>query len=223
MNGNGKDSGAFAPLSGAPGFYPVVPDAHWVAQLLEWGVRTVQLRLKAGPDQSVETERQVFAAVHASRAFPDAQLFINDHWRLAVEAGAYGVHLGQEDWADLTPTERQWLRASGIRLGLSSHTPEEMAGALAAQPSYVAIGPVFPTTLKRMPYAPVGLAQLKAWTGLASPVPVVAIGGIALAHMKAVWACGVNGVAVVSAVTQAMDPRGAVQQALALVPNPAPA
>jgi len=212
MNG----SGAFAPLSGPPGFYPVVPDARWVAQLLDWGVRTVQLRLKADPDQQAQTQRQVRAAVQASRAFPDAQLFINDHWQLALEAGAYGVHLGQGDWAELTQTQRQRLRGSGIRLGLSTHTPQEMALALAAQPSYVAIGPVFPTTLKRMPYAPVGLDQLKDWTGVAGAVPVVAIGGIALAQMEAVWACGVRGVAVVSAVTQAPDPRAVVRQALAL-------
>ena len=205
---------AFTPLLAAPGFYPVVPDAQWVQRLLQWGVRTVQLRCK--PTDAGDLAQQVRAAVAAGRAHPGAQVFINDHWRLALAEDAYGVHLGQEDWAALGRLERAALRASGLRLGLSTHTPEELALARAAQPSYLAIGPVYPTTLKVMPYAPVGLERLALWAQQAAPVPVVAIGGISLDRMAGVLACGVQGVAVVSAVTQARDPQAAVRCALLL-------
>ena len=207
----------FPPLTGPIGFYPVVPDAAWVQRLLDWGVRTVQLRIKALDHPPADIEQQVRAAVAAGRAVPGAQVFINDHWQLALAAGAYGVHLGQQDLdsADLTA-----LRQAGIRLGLSSHTQAELARAKALQPSYLAIGPIYPTTLKVMPYAPVGLAQLKDWAALAAPCPVVAIGGISLALMPGVLACGVDGVAVVSALTLAADPQQAALGGLRLAAEP---
>ncbi|RZJ24112.1 MAG: thiamine phosphate synthase, partial [Haliea sp.] len=152
----------------------------------------------------------------AGQQFPDAQVFINDHWRVALEAGAYGIHLGQEDLDALPAADLQTLRDAGIRLGLSTHTPDELARAKAARPSYLAIGPVYPTTLKVMPYEPVGLERLKAWAASAAPYPVVAIGGISLERMPGVLACGVDGVAVVSAVTLADDPRQAALMGLAL-------
>ncbi len=197
---------AFAPLSGPIGFYPVVPNAAWVERLLGWGVRTIQLRIKAADHTPAEIASQVGAAVAAGRAVPGAQVFINDHWRLALAAGAYGVHLGQED---LDIADIAALREAGLRLGLSTHTPQELTRARAVQPSYLAIGPIYPTTLKVMPYEPVGLARLKAWAALAAPYPVVAIGGISLERLPGVLACGVQGVAVVSAVTLAADPHQA--------------
>ncbi len=207
---------AFPSLVAPLGFYPVVPDADWVQRLLQWGVRTVQLRLKATPGSGVDIAAQVRAAIAAGRAVPGAQVFINDHWALAMAEGAYGVHLGQEDWAALDASSRAALRHAGLRLGLSTHTPQELQLARAAQPSYLAIGPVYPTTLKVMPYEPVGLARLAQWTQHAAPYPVVAIGGISLEHMPAVLACGVDGVAVVSAVTQAADPQRAAIAGLQL-------
>ena len=206
---------AFASLIAAPGFYPVVPDAHWVGRLLSWGVRTVQLRCKAGAITAGVAD-QVAAAVTVARHYPGTPLFINDHWQLALAHGAYGVHLGQEDWALLSAADRAGLRASGLRLGLSTHTPEELALACAARPSYVAIGPVYPTTLKKMPYDPVGLERLPVWAARAAPFPVVAIGGISLERLPGVLACGVQGIAVVSAVTQAPDPEHATRHGLAL-------
>ena len=204
---------AFAPLTGPIGFYPVVHDAAWVQRLLGWGVRTVQLRFKAAGHTPAGIEREVRAAVAAGRAVPGAQVFINDHWQLALAAGAYGVHLGQED---LDTADLDALRKAGIRLGLSTHTPAELARAKAAQPSYLAIGPIYPTTLKVMPYEPVGLERLKAWASQAAPYPVVAIGGISLERMPGVLACGVDGVAVVSAVTLAENPQLAALDGLRL-------
>ncbi|HEV8311896.1 MAG TPA: thiamine phosphate synthase [Burkholderiaceae bacterium] len=200
---------AFLPPTGPLGFYPVVDSADWVERLLAWGVRTIQLRIKAGSVGDAERHAQLAAAVNAARELPDAQLFINDHWRDALELGAYGVHLGQED---LDTADLAALRTAGLRLGVSSHTPLEMSRAHAVQPSYVALGPVYPTTLKAMRYQPLGLEKLRAWTQRYQPrYPVVAIGGISLERAPAVLACGVDSIAVVSAVTQAAQPRDAVQ------------
>ncbi|MEP6966268.1 MAG: thiamine phosphate synthase [Polaromonas sp.] len=204
---------AFLPLTGPIGFYPVVPDAAWVKRLLDWGVRTIQLRIKTADHAPAEIEREVLAAVEAGKQVPGAQVFINDHWQLALAAGAYGVHLGQED---LDSADLAALRGAGLRLGLSTHTPAELARAHAAQPSYLAIGPIYPTTLKVMPYEPVGLERLREWAVMAVPYPVVAIGGISLALVPGVLACGVDGVAVVSAVTLAADPRQAALAGLRL-------
>ncbi|MDB5745002.1 MAG: thiamine phosphate synthase [Polaromonas sp.] len=209
----------FAPLTGPIGFYPVVHDAAWVRRLLDWGVRTVQLRIKAADHAPADIEREVNAAVEAGRNAPGAQVFINDHWQIALAAGAYGVHLGQEDLTALDGAGIEALRAAGLRLGLSTHTPAELARAHAVQPSYLAIGPIYPTTLKVMPYEPVGLARLKAWAARAAPYPVVAIGGISLERMPGVLAClhgNCDGVAVVSAVTLAADPRQAALAGLRL-------
>ena len=207
---------AFIPLTGPIGFYPVVPDAAWVQRLLGWGVRTIQLRFKAAGHTPAEIEQEVRAAVAAGRAVPGAQVFINDHWQLALAAGAYGVHLGQEDLDKMDAADLNALRSAGLRLGLSTHTPAELARARAAQPSYLAIGPIYPTTLKVMPYEPVGLERLKAWATQAAPYPVVAIGGISLERLPGVLACGVDGVAVVSAVTLAADPQQAALTGLQL-------
>ena len=207
---------SFTPLIAPIGFYPVVPTADWVQRLLGWGARTVQLRIKAADHSLAEIALQVRAAVEAGRAVPGAQVFINDHWQLALAAGAYGVHLGQED---LDAANIEALRHTGVRLGLSTHTPAELARAHAVQPSYLAIGPVYPTTLKVMPYDPVGLERLKLWAPQAAPYPVVAIGGISLERLPGVLTClgGENdGVAVVSAVTLAADPQQAALQGLRL-------
>ena len=205
---------SFAPLTHPIGFYPVVPTAAWVERLLGWGVRTIQLRIKTADHTPAEISAQIIAAIEAGKAVPGAQVFINDHWQLALAANAYGVHLGQED---LDTADIETLRSANIRLGLSTHTPEELARAKAVQPSYLAIGPIYPTTLKVMPYEPVGLTRLAEWAKLAAPYPVVAIGGISLERLPGVLACGVDGVAVVSAVTLAADPRQAALNGLEMM------
>ena len=207
---------AFAPLTHPIGFYPVVPTAAWVERLLGWGVRTIQLRIKTADHMPAEISAQIIASIEAGKAVPGAQVFINDHWQLALRAGAYGVHLGQED---LDVADIEALKSAGLRLGLSTHTPDELARAKAVQPSYLAIGPIYPTTLKVMPYNSVGLVQLSEWAKLAAPYPVVAIGGISLDRLPGVRNClpgAWDGVAVVSAVTLAADPQQATLQGLLL-------
>ncbi len=207
---------AFAPLAHPLGFYAVLPDADWIERALAWGVRTLQLRIKQGSMSAAELRAQMRAAVCAASEVPGAQLFINDHWREAIELGAYGVHLGQED---IDSANAAALQGAGLRLGLSSHTPLEMSRAHALRPSYVALGPVYPTTLKTMRYGPLGLHRLRDWAARYQPAyPVVAIGGISLARAPQVLACGVDSVAVVSALTQAADPQAAATQFMRLMP-----
>jgi thiamine-phosphate pyrophosphorylase len=136
------------------GLYPVVDSVAWIERLLQAGVRTIQLRIKDKRDEEVEAD--VMAAIELGRRY-DARLFINDYWRLAIKHNAYGVHLGQED---LETTDLKAIQAAGLRLGVSTHDDMEIDVALAAKPSYIALGHVFPTQTKQMPSAPQGLTQL---------------------------------------------------------------
>lgn len=197
---------AFPPCPSRLGLYPVVPSAEWVERVLDCGVRTVQLRIKEAAPDALRAE--VARAVAAGRRYPDARVFINDHWQIAADAGAYGVHLGQEDLetADLAAIAR-----AGLRLGLSSHGYYEMLRALHVRPSYLALGPVFATATKSVAAPPQGLARIARYARFAGPrVPLVAIGGIGADTLPAVLATGVGSVAVVSAVTGAADFRAAL-------------
>jgi thiamine-phosphate pyrophosphorylase len=200
---------AFASCPQALGLYAVLPDAAWVARMVALGVPTVQLRFKS--DDAAAVQREVNAAVQAVQG-SQSLLFINDHWQAAIEAGAYGVHLGQEDMQD-APLER--IRARGLRLGLSSHGYVEMQRAAQHEPSYIALGAVFPTTLKRMETAPQGLGRLNKYARLMRHRSLVAIGGIDLAAMPSVLQSGVGSVAVVRAITGAEDVAASVRQLLA--------
>ncbi|TSE36398.1 thiamine phosphate synthase [Tepidimonas charontis] len=201
-------SASFAPCPAHLGLYAVLPDADWIGRMARAGVPTLQLRFKHTDRDRIAQE--VRAAVAAVRGTP-ARLFINDHWREAIAAGAYGVHLGQEDLDALTPADVQQLRASGLRLGISTHGYAEMQRAWSFGPSYLALGAVFPTTLKAMPTAPQGPARLAHYARLARALPTVAIGGIGLAELPAVAASGVGSFAVVRALTAAADPEAAAR------------
>ncbi|EOV9018906.1 thiamine phosphate synthase [Cronobacter muytjensii] len=200
----------FAPVPRRLGLYPVVDSVEWIARLLEAGVRTLQLRIKDKTDADVEAD--VRAAIALGERY-HARLFINDYWRLAIKHQAYGVHLGQED---LETADLNAIRAAGLRLGVSTHDDMEINVALAARPSYIALGHVFPTQTKQMPSAPQGLAQLAAHVKRLGDYPTVAIGGISLARAPGVLETGVGSIAVVSAITQAADWRAATQQLLEL-------
>ncbi len=203
---------AFAPCPQALGLYAVLPDAAWVGRMARAGVPTVQLRYKSGDAAAIA--REVHAAVEAVRG-TRALLFINDHWREAIAAGAYGVHLGQEDLDALAPDDLERLRASGLRLGVSTHGYAEMLRADAARPSYIAMGAVFPTTLKKMATVPQGVARLAAYARLMRGYPQVAIGGIGLEQFAQVLATGVGSVAVVRAIVNAADPEAAAARLMA--------
>ena len=200
----------FPPVPTRLGLYPVIDSVEWVARLLDAGVRTLQLRIKDKQDDEVEGE--IIDAIALGRRY-QARLFINDYWRLAIKHQAYGVHLGQED---LETTDLNAIRHAGLRLGVSTHDDMEIDVALAARPSYIALGHVFPTQTKQMPSAPQGLTQLARHIARLGDYPTVAIGGISLERAPAVLETGVGSIAVVSAITQAADWQAATAQLLKL-------
>ena len=193
-------SNAFPTCPKQLGLYAVLPDAAWVARMAHAGVPTVQLRFKSDDQHAVD--REVKAAVKAVEG-TQSLLFINDHWQAAIDAGAYGVHLGQEDM-EIAPLET--IRQAGLRLGLSSHGYAEMIKADAFSPSYIAMGAVYATTLKRMVTPPQGPGRLRAYAHLMRDYPLVAIGGIDEARMPEVLASGVGSVAVVRALVGSDQP-----------------
>lgn len=205
----------FAALSDPElGLYAVVDSAEWVARVVAAGVRTVQLRIKdaEGEQHRAMVRGEIRQSILSATA-AGAQLFINDHWKIAIEEGAYGVHLGQEDLhiADLAA-----IRQAGLRLGISTHAYWEVCRAWALQPSYIACGPIHPTKAKAMPWIPQGNDNLAYWCKLL-PVPVVGIAGMDVARTEEAAACGAAGVALISAITAAPSPEAAVhdlQQAL---------
>jgi thiamine-phosphate pyrophosphorylase len=208
--------GSFAPCPAALELYVVAPDAQWIARLAQWGVPTVQLRFKPAEEtqEHGEAQAQVRAQVQAAvRAVEGTatRLFINDYWRFAMEEGAYGVHLGQEDMSLLSEEDLDRMRQAGLRLGLSTHGYAEMLRAEAVGPSYLAMGAVYPTTLKAMPTAPQGPHRLAAYARLMRDRSVVAIGGIDESRLDEVVRTGVGSVAVVRAVIGAPDPEAAVR------------
>jgi hydroxymethylpyrimidine kinase / phosphomethylpyrimidine kinase / thiamine-phosphate diphosphorylase len=182
------------------GLYAIVDSAARIEQVLAAGVKTVQLRIKT-PTQPDDAWRamlreQVREAVVACRA-SGAELYVNDHWQLAAELGAFGVHLGQEDLVALQEEGRTALLATGLALGVSSHSLWELCRARALAPRYLACGPVWPTLTKDMPWVAQGMDNLAWWCRVAG-VPVVAIGGIlGAAEVRQAARCGADGVCIV--------------------------
>lgn len=196
--------------AGTYGFYPVVDEVSWVRRLLALGVRTLQLRIKHQP--KAEIRRQLREALLIATDYPDCQMIVNDYWREAIDLGANWLHLGQED---LAAADLAAIRAAGIQFGISTHSLEELRKALDIAPTYIALGPIYETTLKNMMWSPQGLERIGEWkTRFACPL--VAIGGITLERAPAVLAAGADAIAVVSDVLNAADPDRRVQDWLAL-------
>jgi thiamine-phosphate pyrophosphorylase len=186
-------------------FYPVVDSVAWVARLALLGVGTIQLRAKNLND--ADALQIVSDALEVIRG-TDAKLVVNDYWRAAIVAGAKHLHLGQEDLAD---ADLNAIREAKLTLGISTHDDAELATALAAKPDYIALGPIFPTTLKSMRFAPQGIAKITEWKKRVGDIPLVAIGGIKLEHAAEIFAAGADSIAVVSDVTQNPDPDARVR------------
>ncbi|HHT0592612.1 TPA: thiamine phosphate synthase [Legionella anisa] len=191
------------------GLYPVVDRFTWVEMLLNLGVKTIQLRIKEKTKTLEEEMRRSIALAKKHHA----TLFINDYWEMALELNAEAVHLGQ---SDLDTADIDAIRKQGLLLGVSTHCYYEVARAHAINPSYIAIGPIFPTTSKEMPFTAQGIASLQRWKRTLN-YPLVAIGGINIDRMPDVVAAGVHGVAVISAITHAKDPQGATEQLLSFI------
>ena len=179
------------------GLYVVVPDTNWIEKLVPLNIPVIQLRLKN--IEKSEAEKQIQQAIQITQN-TTTKLFINDYWDLAIKYQAYGVHLGQ---SDLDTADLEAIQSAGLRLGISTHCYYEVARTLALKPSYIAVGPVFETTTKQMPFNPQGIDNLQRWVNTLSHYPVIAIGGIFKeTNAKAVWDTGVNAVAVVRDITE---------------------
>lgn len=187
-------------------FYLIVDSAQWIERLVPLGVRLVQLRIKDMEEEGLRAEIRKAKALCARN---HCQLIVNDHWRLAIEEGCDFIHLGQED---LQAADLPAIRAAGIRLGLSTHDDAELETAVAAMPHYVALGPIYPTILKKMKWAPQGLERIRAWKGQVAPLPLVAIGGLNPERLDGVFGAGADSAAVVTDITLNADPEARTRE-----------
>ncbi|RUV94730.1 thiamine phosphate synthase [Mesorhizobium sp. M1A.F.Ca.IN.022.07.1.1] len=190
-------------------FYLIVDSAAWVERLVPLGVKLVQLRIKDQDEASLRRE------IRASKAVCDShgcQLIVNDYWRLAIEEDCDFVHLGQEDLAE---ADVKAIRRAGVRLGLSTHDGAELETALQAEPDYVALGPIYPTILKAMKWAPQGLDRIAAWKQRLGELPLVAIGGLTVERVAGVFAHGAQSAAVVTDVARNTLPEARTAEWLA--------
>jgi len=187
-------------------FYLIVSHVGQLELLVPHGVKLVQLRVKDAPE--AELRRQIsrardICAVHR------AQLVVNDHWQIALDLNCNFVHLGQED---METADFSALRRAGIRFGLSTHDSAELDRALSKGPAYVALGPVYPTLLKKMAWPPQGLDRVTEWKHLAGKIPLVAIGGLTPERLPSVFAAGADSAAVVTDIQTASDPESRTRE-----------
>jgi thiamine-phosphate pyrophosphorylase len=181
-------------------FYPIVDSADWVARLVGVGARLIQLRVKDKDDATVEAEARRALAICRGAG---VQLIVNDYWRIAIDIGADYIHLGQ---GDLDQADMKAIRSHGLSVGISTHDPAELERALALAPDYVALGPIYPTILKAMPFGPQGLSRIGEWKARIGAIPLVAIGGLNVERGKACLAAGADVVSGVTDITLNADP-----------------
>jgi thiamine-phosphate pyrophosphorylase len=187
-------------------FYPIVPDISWLERIVPLGVKLVQLRIKDATREAVASQTR--RALELTRAH-SCQLILNDYWDVAIETGADFIHLGQED---LQTADLGALRKAGIRFGVSTHDDAELATALAVNPDYVALGPIYETKLKVMPWAPQGLERIKLWRRKIGTLPLVAIGGLTPERATGVADAGADSLAVITDFLTASDPDARVRE-----------
>ncbi|HVX37896.1 MAG TPA: thiamine phosphate synthase [Hyphomicrobium sp.] len=187
-------------------FYPIVPDIGWLERIVPLGVKLVQLRIKDATREAVASQTR--RALELTRAH-SCQLILNDYWDVAIETGADFIHLGQED---LQTADLGALRKAGTRFGVSTHNEAELATALAVNPDYVALGPIYETKLKVMPWAPQGLERIKLWRRKIGTLPLVAIGGLTPDRATGVADAGADSLAVITDFLTASDPDARVRE-----------
>jgi thiamine-phosphate pyrophosphorylase len=183
-----------------PRFYPIFDDVQWLHRMLPLGVKLVQLRIK---DQPLDVVRAQLAEARDLCAQHGAILVVNDYWQLAIELGCEWLHLGQED---LDEADVDAIRAAGLKLGISTHDRAELDRALALSPDYVALGPVYPTILKKMKWHQQGLEKLTEWKELIGDVPLIAIGGMSVERSAGAFGAGADVVSAVTDITLNDDP-----------------
>lgn len=187
------------------GFYPIVDSYEWAEKLIPLGVPSLQLRIKNKPLEIVEHE--ILKTIDLSQRYT-CQLFINDYWQLAIKHHAFGLHLGQED---IEKADIRAIHNAGLYLGISTHNHQEIERALSCDPFYLAYGPIYETTTKKMSVSPRGLSRLKYWVDMLN-FPIVAIGGISLTNLDDVLETDVDGIAVISAITTNPDYQNTIKK-----------
>ncbi|TCD13332.1 thiamine phosphate synthase [Oricola cellulosilytica] len=187
-------------------FYPVVGSSGWITRLAPLGIRLIQLRVKDRAPAEIRAEVRRARDLCAAHG---CALVVNDHWQTAIEERCEWVHLGQ---GDLDSADVPAIRRAGIGLGLSTHDHAELDRALSHDPDYVALGPVYPTILKKMPWAPQGLAKVAEWKNLIGDRPLVAIGGLNPERLPGVFAAGADIAAVVTDISLHADPQERTRQ-----------
>ncbi|GAA6160542.1 thiamine phosphate synthase [Ruegeria sp. HU-ET01832] len=186
-------------------FYPIFDHSDWLRRMLPLGVKLVQLRVKDQPDAVHE---QITLSRDLCRQH-GAVLVVNDYWQAAIEAGCDWIHLGQEDLDD---ADLQAIRKAGLKLGVSTHDDDELERVLAMDPDYVALGPVFPTILKKMKWHQQGLPRVTEWKARVGDIPLVGIGGMSVERAPGVLQAGADIVSVVTDITLNTDPEARVRQ-----------
>jgi thiamine-phosphate pyrophosphorylase len=196
-------------VSDLDSFYPIVDSAAWVGRLVGVGAKFIQLRIKDAVEGHIR--RETHHAITICRR-SGAELVVNDHWEVAIDSGADWIHLGQ---GDLDEADIGAIRANGIRLGVSTHSDEELDRALSFDPDYVALGPIYPTILKAMAFAPQGLERIGEWKRRIGAVPLVAIGGLTVDRAKLCLAAGADIVSVVTDIALNPDPEARAKEWIA--------
>ena len=187
-------------------FYPIFDHSGWLKDLLPLGIKLLQLRIKDRPTDELRSEIQIAKSLCEQFG---CQLIVNDYWQLALELGCDFIHLGQEDMAT---ADIPAIKAAGVKIGMSTHSDAELKRALALSPDYIALGPVYPTILKKMPWAPQGLTEVSRWKKQLSDIPLVGIGGINLERADGVLQAGADVVSVVTDITLNADPAAQVKR-----------
>ncbi|WP_421700158.1 thiamine phosphate synthase [Ancylobacter sp.] len=187
-------------------FYLIVDRASWLPRLLPQGVKLLQLRAK---DMDEAELRREIATAREVCARYGAQLIVNDYWKLAIELGCDFVHLGQEDLAE---ADVPAMRRAGLKLGISTHDEAELEAALLAGPDYVALGPVYPTILKKMRWAPQGLERVTQWKKRIGDLPLVGIGGLTIERAPGVRQAGADSLAVVTDILLNANPEARARE-----------
>lgn len=188
-----------------PRFYPIFDDVAWLRRMLPLGVKLVQLRIKDQPQDVLHaqlTESRDLCRAHG------AILVVNDYWQLAIDLGCDWVHLGQED---LDTADVAAIRGAGLKLGVSTHDKAELARALALEPDYVALGPIYPTILKKMKWHQQGVEKLSEWKDRVGDIPLVAIGGMSTDRAPGAFDAGADVVSAVTDITLHDNPEDRVR------------
>ena len=181
-------------------FYPIVSSFIELEKIVDTGINLVQLRIKEESTSHIQFE--IKKCLEICRKYK-VLLFVNDYWELAIDGNVDGIHLGFED---LKNADLKKIQNSGLFLGLSSHSYLEGAYASQFNPSYIALGPIYNTTLKRMKYKPQGENALRAWVNIFQK-PVVAIGGITLDNCDSLLKIKPGFISVVQDINKSKDPR----------------